>query len=52
MPRGEECVSSCRGRLPSDNAWCELVLFTNAEQSENIIMEKMYPMVAKREAET
>lgn len=52
MPRGEECVSLSRGRLPSEYAWCEQVLFTSAEQSENIIMEEMCPMVARREAES
>lgn len=42
MPRGEECASLDRGRLPSVYAWCEPVLFTSAEQSENIIMEGMH----------
>lgn len=51
IPRGEECVSSVGGRLPSVYAWCEPVLFTSAEQSENVIMEGMYPMAALREAE-
>lgn len=51
MPWREECVSSSRGRLPSEYAWCELVLFISAEQSENIIIEKMHPMVVIREVE-
>lgn len=41
---------SVGGMLPSVYAWCEPVLFTSAEQSENIIIEGMYPTVAVREA--
>lgn len=51
MPCGEECVLPVGARLPSIYASCERVLFTSAEQSENIIMEGMYPMVSIREAE-
>lgn len=51
MQYGEESITSAGGRPPSIYAWCELVLFTSAEQSENIIMEGMYPMVSVREAE-
>lgn len=51
MPCGEKCASLVRGKLPSAYAWCEPVLFTRVEQSENIIMEGMYPMHAIREAE-
>lgn len=50
LPCGEECASLDRGKLPSAYAWCEAVLFTSAEQSENIIMEGMHPMLAVREA--
>lgn len=50
LPCGEECASLDRGKLPSAYAWCEAVLFTSAEQSENIIMEGMHLMLAVREA--
>lgn len=51
MPCGEEWMFPVGARLPSVNASCEPVLFTSAEQSENIIMEGMYPMVSIRDAE-
>lgn len=51
IPCGEECASMDRGILPSAYAWCEPVLFTSAEQSENIIMEGMHRMLAIKEAE-
>lgn len=51
MPCGEQCVSRVGVRLPSVCASCEPVLLTSAEQSENIIMEGMHPMVSLREAE-